>query len=179
MKSAMAQTADLLPRGGDQPSFDCSVAKAASARLICADADLTRLDRELGYVFQKQRSAVYLPDQARFTADELAWIRARNERCGLMGKNDAAIEVLASSNPCLMVAIQERIAALSGGEQPVTANQALPPLSSYPPSLRLALEIRYRRLGLDPSRVRRSNSLQHNRWPESQNLRRRNNRDTA
>jgi uncharacterized protein len=131
-ESAMAQTADLLPRGGDQPSFDCSAAKAASARLICADADLTRLDRELGSVFQRQKSAVYLPDQSRFTADELAWIRARNERCGLVGKNDAAIEVLASSKPCLLVAIQERIAVLSGGEQPITANQAPPPSSSVP-----------------------------------------------
>jgi uncharacterized protein len=113
----VAETRDLVPRGNEQPSFDCSTARTATARLICADLELTRLDRALGATFQKQKLQVYLPDQPRLVAEELAWIRERNERCGLVGKGDAAIELLASSKPCLMGAIQERIASLENMEQ--------------------------------------------------------------
>jgi uncharacterized protein YecT (DUF1311 family) len=108
-----AQTIDLLPRGNEQPSFDCSTAKTASARLICADLELTRLDRALGATFQEQKARVYPPDQPRFDADELAWIRERNRRCDLVGKGDAALETLAKSKPCLLSAIQERIDLLA------------------------------------------------------------------
>lgn len=59
----------------------------------------------------------YLPDQPRLVAEELAWIRERNERCDLVGKGDAAIELLASSKLCLMTAIQERIKYLDDLEQ--------------------------------------------------------------
>jgi uncharacterized protein len=101
-----------MPRDNEQLSFDCSTAKTASARLICADLELTRLDHELGIAFQKQKRQVYLADQPRFVTDQLIWIRERNERCGLVGKNDTATKILAGSKPCLMSAIQERIVFL-------------------------------------------------------------------
>jgi uncharacterized protein len=107
-----AQTTNLMPPDNEQPSFDCSTAKTASARLICADLELTRLDRELGIAFQKQKRQVYLADQPRFVTDQLTWIRERNQRCGLAGKNHIATKILAGSKPCLMSAIQERIAFL-------------------------------------------------------------------
>jgi uncharacterized protein len=110
-----AQTSDLVPRwGDDQPSFDCATTKTAAARLICADVELARLDRDLGAAFQKKKLQVFQPDQSKFVADELSWIRDRNARCGLVGKNDLAIEALASSKPCLLDAIRERIAFLGG-----------------------------------------------------------------
>ena len=34
----------LVPRGNEKPSFDCAKAKTATARLICADGELARLD---------------------------------------------------------------------------------------------------------------------------------------
>jgi uncharacterized protein YecT (DUF1311 family) len=123
-----AQTTDLIPRwDDDQPSFDCATAKMAAARLICADAELARLDRELGAAFQKQKLQVFPPDQSRFIADELAWIKDRNTRCGLVGKNDSVIATLASSKPCLLDAIRERIAFLGGFEQRASISANSPP----------------------------------------------------
>ena len=66
-------------------------------------------------------------DQEDFAAAELAWIKDRNEHCGLVGKNSAAIEVLASSKACMVSAIQERIAFLAQTEATATPRPALAP----------------------------------------------------
>jgi hypothetical protein len=50
------QEQTLMPRGRENPSFNCAPAKTAAARLICADAKLARLDGELGVVFQKRKA---------------------------------------------------------------------------------------------------------------------------
>jgi uncharacterized protein YecT (DUF1311 family) len=110
------QEQQLVPRGNEKPSFDCAKAKTASARLICADAELARLDGELGVAFQKRKAEISAPDQSKFVAEQVAWIRDRNIRCGLDGKNSAAIEMLAKSKQCVASAIQERIAFLAQTE---------------------------------------------------------------
>jgi hypothetical protein len=73
---------------------------------------LAQLDGELGVVFQKRKAQLSSPDQSKFVADQLAWIRARNNHCDLDGKANAAIEVLAGAKPCIANAIRERIAVL-------------------------------------------------------------------
>ncbi len=103
----------IVPRGNEKPSFDCTQAKTAAARLICADAELARLDGELGAAFQKRKAQISAPDQSKFVAEELAWIRDRNTRCDLVGKNTAATEVLASSKQCMASMVRARIAVLS------------------------------------------------------------------
>jgi uncharacterized protein YecT (DUF1311 family) len=100
-----------------KPSFDCLQAKTAAARLICSDAELARLDGELGAAFRKRKAETLAPDQAKFVADQLSWIRDRNTRCELVGKNAAFIEVLSSSKPCMASMIRERIAGLAQTEQ--------------------------------------------------------------
>lgn len=110
--SPAVRAQNLVPRGSEQPSFDCAQAKAATARLICADGELARLDGELGVAFQKRKSQLAASDQTKFVAGELVWIRDRNQRCGLVGTMDATIEELAASKPCLVSAIRERIAFL-------------------------------------------------------------------
>jgi TPR repeat protein/uncharacterized protein YecT (DUF1311 family) len=117
----------VVPRSNEKPSFDCTQAKTASARLICADAELAQLDGELGVAFQKRKALISAPDQSQFVAEQLAWIKDRNTRCELVGKNTAAIDVLASSKPCMMNAIRERIAVLG---------QTRPSASTPPPSIR-------------------------------------------
>jgi uncharacterized protein len=129
-----AQT--LVPRGSEQPSFDCSKARTAAARLICADGELARLDGELGTAFQNRKAQLSPTDASAFVSDELAWIRDRNTRCDLVGKNDAAIEVLATSKPCIASAIQQRIASLLQSESasgPITPSQQ-EPMALTPPS---------------------------------------------
>ena len=126
---AAPQAQTLVPRGSEQPSFNCSKARAAAARLICADGELARLDGELGTAFQNRKAQLSPADTSAFVADELAWIRDRNTRCDLVGKNDAAIEVLATSKPCLASAIQQRIASLLQSE---SASAPMPPSQQEP-----------------------------------------------
>jgi uncharacterized protein len=52
-----------------------------------------------------------------------------NTRCDLVGKNDAAIEVLATSKPCLASSIQQRIASLVQSE---SASAPMPPSQQEP-----------------------------------------------
>jgi TPR repeat protein/uncharacterized protein YecT (DUF1311 family) len=103
----------LVPRASEKPSFDCAMAKTAAARLICADGELARLDGQLGAAFQKRKAQVSGADLSKVVAEQLAWIRSRNTRCALDGKDSAAIAVLGSSKPCVASTIRERIAFLT------------------------------------------------------------------
>jgi uncharacterized protein len=117
-----AQTTDLVPRpGSEKPSFDCATAKTAAARLICGDAELASLDRDLGASFQRQKLRLSSLNQLKFVDDELIWIRDRNRRCGLVGHDNLALEELASSKSCLLGIIRERIALLDDAGQPHSA----------------------------------------------------------
>jgi uncharacterized protein YecT (DUF1311 family) len=114
-----AKSPDVVPRGSEKPSFDCATAKTRTARLICADEELARLDSELGEAVQKRKLQLSATQQSQVVADQLVWIRDRNEHCGLVGKNDAATEVLASSKTCMVSAIRARIAFLGQTEAAV------------------------------------------------------------
>lgn len=107
-------------------SFDCSKAKTASARLICSDGDLARLDSQLGAAFQKRKVQLPTIEQQKFAAEQVTWIKERNSRCGLVGKDSAAIEILAASKPCMVSAIQERIALLTQTGQSQTTVLSTP-----------------------------------------------------
>jgi uncharacterized protein YecT (DUF1311 family) len=106
-------TLSLVPRGTERPSFDCRIAKTAAARLICADGELARLDGEQGEAFRKHKDSVPAIDQPKFVASQMAWIRKRNEDCGLKDKEGATIEALAGFKPCLASAFRQRIDSLN------------------------------------------------------------------
>jgi uncharacterized protein YecT (DUF1311 family) len=103
----------LVPRGSVNPSFECASAVRASARLICADGDLAQLDFELGKTFGFRRRQIPTPYQADFIRSQIAWIAGRDEYCGLTGSENAPIDILAKSKPCMMREIQARITVLS------------------------------------------------------------------
>jgi uncharacterized protein YecT (DUF1311 family) len=137
-QAGTSQEQALVPRGSEKPSFACASAKTAAARLICADRDLARLDHELSVAFQSRKAQIAAPDQSRFVAKQLAWLRDRNTRCELVdGKSKAAIEELAPSKPCMMNAITERITFLAQTTDPSTAlsGRAQQPLSLLPPGI--------------------------------------------
>jgi uncharacterized protein YecT (DUF1311 family) len=101
----------LAPLDG-KPSFDCSKATSASARLICGDPDLSKADRLLGTKF---RAAADTNQAARsqIIEQQVRWIRARNSRCGVgPDKANTALEQLLASKPCVLEAINARIAEL-------------------------------------------------------------------
>jgi hypothetical protein len=97
---------------------------------------LARLDRELSAAFQSGKAQIAAPDQSRFVAKQLAWLRDRNTRCELVdGKSEAAIEELAPSKPCMMNAMTERITFLAQMTDPESSGRAQQPLSLLPPGI--------------------------------------------
>jgi uncharacterized protein YecT (DUF1311 family) len=106
----------LVPRGAEEPSFDCEKARSAAARLICADRELARLDGELGVVFQKRKAQVLGQDRSKVVSEQLAWINERNTLCQLIGKDSLSSEALAGNKPCMMAETQKRIAVLAQTE---------------------------------------------------------------
>lgn len=67
-------TASNRPVFRTAPSFDCGKARSVPEKLICSDAELAQLDRELGRVYARARQAA--PDRAAFRRQqnqEWAW----------------------------------------------------------------------------------------------------------
>ena len=64
---------------GDGPSFDCRQARSNTEKMICSDAELSRLDRELGRAYERARKATSDPSAFR-RQGELEW-RRRETMC--------------------------------------------------------------------------------------------------
>jgi uncharacterized protein YecT (DUF1311 family) len=112
----------------DGPSFDCTVAKSAAARLICTDADLIVLDWTLGRVFADALRATASPDDRRVLAkEEMSWLWERSRKCGLAGKEKAPIAELKAAKQCLDDVTNDRISELRDRSQnPPAAQPAVP-----------------------------------------------------
>lgn len=128
--ASTASMSTLVTRTDEQPSFDCSKAKTASARLICADADLAKLDSQLGREFQTKKQQIAATDQAAFVANEVKWIRERNQKCGLLGRDNAPSKEPRAAKQCMITEINERINELearandgSASSKPLTTKQ--------------------------------------------------------
>ena len=61
------------------PSFDCGKARSTSERIICADPELSRLDRDLGRLHARARDAA--PDPAAFKRQSDAQWFQRERTC--------------------------------------------------------------------------------------------------
>jgi uncharacterized protein YecT (DUF1311 family) len=149
----------IVPRGVEKPSFDCAQAKSAAATLICADAELATLDGELGVAFRKRKAQIPGSDQSKLVAEQLAWIRDRNARCELNGKNGAATAALASAKPCMATAIQERIGFFSQAESSnadAAMGAATAPVATLAQSEINALRARLMALWAPPPEVNRN-----------------------
>jgi uncharacterized protein YecT (DUF1311 family) len=105
----------LIPRGNEKPSFDCARAKTASARLICADGELAKLDGKLGLIYARQKTQLAITEQSDFIQRQLDWIRERNAACGLIGKDTLPVSLIADAKACMLTQIEGRIASLAGG----------------------------------------------------------------
>lgn len=62
-----------------QPSFDCAKTRSVSARMICSDAELARLDRELGRVYARAKNAT--TDRAALQRQQEREWRMREALC--------------------------------------------------------------------------------------------------
>lgn len=74
-KTELAKTASQprqapRPAARAQPSFDCRRARSLAEKMICSDAELAQLDRELGRVYARAKNA---------TSDRAAFRRQQNQ----------------------------------------------------------------------------------------------------
>ena len=62
-----------------QPSFDCAKARSVSEKMICSDAELARLDRELGRMYARAKNAT--TDRAALQRQQEREWRVREALC--------------------------------------------------------------------------------------------------
>lgn len=88
--------APLMALASDGPSFDCNAAQSEAEIMICNDADLARLDRNLADTYAAARAmAAETADadtaQNRLRAEQSGWVKGRDE-CWKASDQRACIE---------------------------------------------------------------------------------------
>lgn len=96
---------------GGEPE-ECAKGSTPSARFVCANPDLARLDEEVWASFQKRLRDLPPKEREQLIEEQASWVMARNKRCKLTGKTDEKPQ-----KPCMVQAMQERLAVLSPGNQ--------------------------------------------------------------
>lgn len=87
---------------GAAPSFDCAKAAAPAEKLICGDAQLAALDREVAHAYGKALASQWSEaDKAAVRGAQRAWIGERN----------ACVKV-ADAGACIAVSYQRRLVEL-------------------------------------------------------------------
>jgi uncharacterized protein YecT (DUF1311 family) len=89
--------AGIVGTAAQTASFDCTKAATSVEKLICADAELSRLDSRLAAAYREARRGT--DDPQMLLAEQRAWLEQRN-RCG--------------DGDCLTEVYRQRIAALGG-----------------------------------------------------------------
>ncbi|WP_159006669.1 lysozyme inhibitor LprI family protein [Bradyrhizobium sp. S69] len=83
------------------PNFDCLAANTAAGSLICSDPSLAIAEADLND-HALALIAKLKEDEARNAHDEYArWIRSRDRKCSLVGKENVPLEDVSSSEDCL------------------------------------------------------------------------------
>lgn len=107
-RGAAAALLALAASGVGAASFDCTQASTRVEKLICADAELSRLDAKLGEAYARARRST--DDAATLQAAQRAWLAQRN-RC--------------DDSDCLAERYRQRIAALGGDAGGGSAEDAM------------------------------------------------------
>ncbi len=121
----------LPPRTGPIPisktKLICKTARTASTRLICAEPDLTAIDAILSVAYRGAKAAAAPGAKWSLIQQQSNWIRDRDQKCGLTGRNFQPIRELLPAKQCLESAIEARISDLEYGPETGSISQAPPP----------------------------------------------------
>lgn len=90
-------------------SFDCRAARTSAERLICADADLARLDVQAAALYGQARKLA--SDADALKKEQLAWLRQRDTECAA-GAAPADPRQDAKGRACMAAAYRARLFAL-------------------------------------------------------------------
>ncbi|MBK1718683.1 lysozyme inhibitor LprI family protein [Thiocystis violacea] len=75
----LASAALSLPAFAARPSFDCGQATHEAEQMICKDAELARLDRELTHLYAQVMDDIPVRDQKELKAEQRGWVKGRND----------------------------------------------------------------------------------------------------
>lgn len=89
------------------PSFDCTKAQSESEKLVCGDARLAALDRQLAALYKRVQTS---PDELDVAAEQRGWVKGR----------DACWQAV-DRHRCLVESYQTRIVELNIGSGSVPA----------------------------------------------------------
>jgi uncharacterized protein YecT (DUF1311 family) len=94
------------------PNFDCLAASTAAGTLICSEPSLAEAESQLNGLVRKLIDKLK-DDDARDAAAEYArWIRDRDRRCRLAGKDNLPLAELSSAQDCLENYLKEMTAGM-------------------------------------------------------------------
>jgi uncharacterized protein YecT (DUF1311 family) len=94
------------------PNFDCLAASTAAGTLICSEPSLAEADSQLNGLVRGLIDKLK-DEEARDAAAEYArWIRDRDRRCRLAGKDNVPLAELSSAQDCLENYLKEMTAGM-------------------------------------------------------------------
>lgn len=65
----------------DGPSFDCKKARTCIEKFICADKDLSALDKKMSETYTNVLAKLQGDNKVQVKQNQIRWIKARDERC--------------------------------------------------------------------------------------------------
>ena len=66
------------------PSFDCAKARTVTERLICAEPELAKADREMAAAYRQALASLRdAKDRETLGRDQVEWLKGRGEACFL------------------------------------------------------------------------------------------------
>ena len=68
-----------LPALAARPSFDCGQATHEAEQMICKDAELAKLDRELTALYAQVMDDTPAHEQKMLKAEQRGWVKERND----------------------------------------------------------------------------------------------------
>ncbi len=96
----------------DDPNFDCLAANTAAGSLICSDPSLALAEADLNTHALALIAKLKEGEAKDAFAEYARWIRARDRRCGVVGKENVPLEDLSSSETCLAEYMSAKTAEL-------------------------------------------------------------------
>jgi uncharacterized protein YecT (DUF1311 family) len=94
------------------PNFDCLATNSAAGALICSDPSLSEADSELSGLVRGLIGKLKGDDARDAAAEYARWIRDRDRRCRLAGKDNVPLAELSSSQDCLEDYLKEMTAGM-------------------------------------------------------------------
>jgi uncharacterized protein YecT (DUF1311 family) len=93
-------------------NFDCVAASSAAGTLICSEPSLAEAESELNGLVRELIGKLKDDEAGDATAEYARWIRDRDRRCRLAGKDNVPLAELSSSQDCLENYLKEMTAGM-------------------------------------------------------------------